>query len=88
MLILTGQTSEHAPQSDEANGNGTASPTGFSDGVSAEPIGPPYTEPYACPPTLWYTGQMFRQAPQRMQYSASRMTGSASIALRLLSTSI
>ena len=34
-------------------------------------IGPEYTQPYAWPPIWRYTGQMLRQAPQRMQLSAS-----------------
>ena len=38
-------------------------------GVRTEPIGPPYTQPYACPPTERYTGQWFMHAPQRMQRS-------------------
>ena len=50
MSIATGQASKQAPHSVEANGRLGLSATPVSCGDSTAPIGPGYTEPYACPP--------------------------------------
>ena len=54
MSMRTGQTSKHAPQSEEAYGSESTCgsvPTPLRSGLRIAPIGPGYTEPYACPPT-------------------------------------
>src|SRR5919106_346233 len=66
MSILTGQTSRHAPHRLDAYGSWEARSMPKSCGVITAPMGPAYTDPYACPPICWYTGHAFRQAPQRM----------------------
>ena len=48
--MRTGHTSKQAPHSDEAYGSVGLSLIPVSCGVSTAPIGPGYTEPYACPP--------------------------------------
>ena len=50
MSMRTGHTSKHAPHSVEAYGNVGLSLIPVSCGESTAPIGPGYTEPYACPP--------------------------------------
>ena len=72
MSIFTGQASRQAPQRVEAKGSSLACFSPTSVGVMMAPMGPGYTQPYACPPTFWYTGQMLRQAPQRRQLRTSR----------------
>lgn len=69
MSIRTGHTSKQAPHSEEAYGRDAAcsscmSPTSWRARIV--PIGPGYTEPYACPPVRSYTGHTFRHAEDRM----------------------
>ena len=50
--------------------DGVRRPTPVSCGDSIAPIGPGYTDPYACPPVRSYTGHTLRQAEHRMHRSA------------------
>ena len=87
MSILTGQTSPHAPHRLDANGSPGSCDTPMNCGVMIAPIGPEYTHGKLCPPILRYTGQVFRHAPQRMQYSDCRFERSGSSLVRPLSSS-
>ena len=69
--IFTGHTLSHLPQNVLAFGKCPDLSTPISEGVSTLPIGPGYTQPYACPPTAPNTGQWFMHAAQRMQRSIS-----------------
>src|ERR1017187_6919667 len=71
MSILTGHASPHAPHRLEANGSPGSWVTPMNWGVMIAPRGREYTHGKLCPPILRYTGQVFKQAPQRMQYSRS-----------------
>ena len=50
MSMRTGQASKQAPHRDDANGSEAFASTPVSCGERIAPIGPGYTDPYACPP--------------------------------------
>ncbi len=62
-----GRLRAHAPHRLDANGSAGSCDTPMNCGVRMAPMGPEYTHGKLWPPILRYTGQVFRQAPQRMQ---------------------
>ena len=55
--ILMGQILSHFPHKVDAFGRSLAFSIPSRPGISIAPMGPEYTQPYACPPTALYTGQ-------------------------------